>query len=86
LGETLTAPLCRAVFHDHVLAPDIATLAQALPQGVEIDRIQGWRNGLQHADAPNLARLLRTRGERPRDCSATNYFDEIAPSHGRPAA
>src|SRR5262245_52466295 len=37
-------------------------------------------------DNRKFCRLLRTRGSKPRDGSDTNHFDEIAPSHCRPAA
>src|SRR5262249_8219278 len=38
----------------------------------------------QHGDPPHPLGLLRACNKRPRGRSATNHFDEITPSHGRP--
>ena len=40
------------------------------------------RERIQHADAPHLLGLLRTRGERPRHNRAAGKYDEFPSPHG----
>src|SRR5262249_35817051 len=78
----------RLAVREPIVDVDIATLRpstffESLPE--RCDPRLGYRIVLgeihQHADPPHPLWLLRARGKRPRDRSATHYFDEITPSH-----
>jgi len=59
------------------LTLDVTELAQAIPEGSEVGSVENRRNGLEHADAPQLP-LLRVRRERPRSRYAAEQRDEVA--------
>jgi hypothetical protein len=73
-SELIGLPLPRPIFNYYIAPLDITKFGQSLPEMVPDRRI------VDDADARNLP-LLCARNERPRDRSATNYLDEIAPSH-----
>jgi hypothetical protein len=79
-GEAIGVTVGRAIFNDEILPLDVSEVSHRLPEGTEICRIQVGRNRLQHADAPDFRRLLRSRHHRPRR-RAAEPRDEIAPPH-----
>src|ERR1700745_1013733 len=80
----------RASLRPAILDPDGAILNPAeFTESPHKGSSQWTPNRSVHADEPDgrqLARLLCAHREQPRDCRATKHCDEIAPSHGRPAA
>src|SRR5262249_47813420 len=62
----------------------VTSFVQGPPKGAEPPSV-GLRRPTAKKSDNGRCRQLGARRERPRDRSATNYFDEIAPSHGRPA-
>jgi hypothetical protein len=69
------------VFDKHVMAFDIAGLAEALPKGSSGTRIFPGRSAIEKSDH-RQCRLLRTRRERPHRCGAADERDEFATPHG----
>ena len=67
----------------HILADAPAQYRQPLMErceaGLKYRIVRGC--GLQHADAPHRAGLLRTRHQRPAGRGAAKQRDEIAPPH-----
>src|SRR5262249_29172590 len=68
--KSIAATLSRTVFDNKVYPLDITELLKPLPEGVELGRILNRRYRFQHADPPQLHRLLRARRERPRGRAA----------------
>ena len=83
LRETLNTAFARAIFNDEVLALHVAELPQSAPEGVDVGGVERGRCCIQHADAPDLASLLRQRNRGPRDRRTADKCDELAPSHAR---
>src|SRR5262245_4798537 len=79
--EALDTTFARAIFNDEVLALDIAEPPHLAPEGIDVGCVECFRRGLQHADAPDLASLLRQRTKGPRDHRAGYGSDEIPPAH-----
>src|SRR5262249_16652494 len=84
-SQTVVLAVRPAIFDGDILAIDITAFPQPFEKGLHLWRIT---LGRPHIDKPNHPHrlLLGTRHERPCGHSATNHFDEITPSHGRPAA
>jgi hypothetical protein len=54
-----------SILDDEISPLDLAEVAQPLSEGGEIRGIQYRGSVFQHADAPDFARLLRARCQRP---------------------
>src|SRR5262245_39848877 len=79
-GKSLVAPLRPAVLDDDVGALDITEVAQAQPDCLEPGSKRRRGCQAQESDPRHLARLLRTRRERPRSRAAEQRY-EGAPLH-----
>src|SRR5262249_5775442 len=81
--QTVVATLRPAILDPDVLALDIASLLQALPECRNDMRIALRCGRIEEAD--NWHILLRARRERPRCRRAAQKRDELAPPHTFPA-
>jgi hypothetical protein len=69
-----------AVFDRDILALYVAALAQAIAERRCEISVSIRVTGIEKSNH-RQGRLLRLRGERPRDCRATEKGNEVAPSH-----
>src|SRR5262249_32223067 len=79
LCEALSASLRPAVFDRNIAILNPTELAQSLHKSGDPLALNQKRGRSQEADGRQLPRLLCARRQRPRDCSATEQSDELAP-------
>src|SRR5262245_30227660 len=88
LSEMFVPPLRPAILDPEVAALDPAEFAEPLHEGGDPSAPGRGRGRAQDSDCRQLARLLRTRGERPRSRRAAEQRDDLASSyaeHGLPS-
>src|SRR5262249_33970181 len=73
---------CPTIFDLNVLALNVSYLFQSLPKRAQAVRVRVRRGAAKETEY--RPRLLRARSKRPRGRSASNHFDELAPSHRLP--
>src|SRR5262249_19623611 len=82
LGGPIAASLRPAILDDEVATLRPAEFAQPLQKSSDPTALGcGHRYRAQEPDGGQLARLLRTRAERPRDRRAAEQRDELATGH-----
>ena len=83
--ESLVAAVGRAVLDHEVLPLDVPEIAQPLPEGVEVGRIDRRRRSLEHADPVELSRRLGLESKGPGEQAEGDAGDEGATIHQRRA-
>lgn len=84
IGVAVFASVRPTIFYRNGAALDPPEFAQPLDKRGGIGAPRCSRGGTEKADGRQLARLLRTRYERPSNGRAAEHRDELTSSHGLP--
>src|SRR5262249_45425209 len=80
--QLIVSAFCPTIFDLNVLALNVSDLFQSLLKRAQAFRVRARRGAAKETDYRPW--LLRARSKRPRGRSASNHFDELAPSHRLP--
>jgi hypothetical protein len=83
-GQPFPLGVGEAVLDDDILANAVAEAPQAFFDVNDIERVLPEPDREEPHPIGPPCRLLRTRGQRQRDCRATKKRDELAPLHVSP--